>query len=78
MKQKILDIMDDKIFIEYYGIHGKGHAAEEIAQMMCDEILKIMKIVESASAQETVNQVIYLHKIGFTEDQIDNALNKLK
>ena len=75
MKQKILDIMDDKIFIEYYGIHGKGHAAEEIAQMMCDKIAECMFDMKASSIGRIISIMIDNQ---FSDEQIENAIKKLK
>lgn len=81
MKNKIIEILEREIDCdrEYY-IHGVNEAADELAQLMCDMYISIVNegVEHLALVGDYLNAYPALKKRGFTDEQIEKALNKLK
>lgn len=89
MKDKILGIMEDntsyeRVFgsMENEYVLDRDKAADEICQMMADEIARQVYNTDFVQHFDEVkafnSSKCVLNTMLFTEDQIDNALNKIK
>lgn len=82
MKDKILEIIERECWASGTEccptgqLEGAHSAADEICQMMADELIKVMNF--SSVTRDRSQQTLYILNLCFTDNQIDNALNKLK
>lgn len=79
MKDKILEIIENNTWIRPQdGEQNMDKAADEIAQMMCDEIFWCINCCVDLKKTISESAMIRVSQLGFTSEQIDNALNKIK
>lgn len=71
MTEKVKQIIEDSLPITFKA----SQAAEEIAQMFCDEVVRIEKYGDNHLG---LSVRLMLKQMGFTEQQIINSLEKLK
>jgi hypothetical protein len=75
MKQKTLDIIVTHFPSTYAYKHDMDLCTEEIVQMMCDMSAKCLFDLKASSMGRIIT---ILRDQEFTDEQIENALNKLK
>ncbi|MBC9913137.1 hypothetical protein [Chitinophaga varians] len=80
MTEKVYQILADRLCVcDDFGIDNKAEAAEEIAQMFCDYVVKIEAYQgHDESWYLGLSVRLMLKQMGFTEQQIINSLEKLK
>lgn len=78
MKEKILEILERNDILDNQSL-GWENAAEELAQIICDVVVKFMWQFGVQHIKDLANTIFEEgSEYEFTHEQIEKALNKLK